>query len=187
MSLSKPQLRSCLICPYRGTTGLYRFPTNELLREQWMDVCKVQSVKSSHRLCENHFKPSDFLSMNENHERKRLAPLVIPSQKLPIKDQNDNHADHTYSSSRSEPTNSRKHLSAIELENKKLKKDLSSAREQIESLQKKISRIEKPSNVKAAREKIVRETLADSFTTAQLDILLNVSLTSPSSALQITR
>ena len=176
----KRQLRPCAICPYRGTSGLFTFPADQSLCEKWKALCKKDSLKTSDKICMEHFVDSDFLPMTVNHERQKLKPGAIPSQKLPSKivsNQFDSsNQDHSYSVPEGKvPKLSPKQATQTELETHKLKKQLSNAYDRIDTLQRKLNLVEKQNSTKTAKEKIVKDALGDRLTPAQLDILLHVS------------
>ena len=75
--------RKCVfpLCQSRGQTGFYSFPSDPGKKALWLKACKLslKDVKSSDRICINHFKSTDFDNHeNANVQRKRLKSCAIP-------------------------------------------------------------------------------------------------------------
>ena len=69
-------------CSYYAPKGFYGFPKNEKLRKNWQDLCGMEEVKKSDRLCFQHFEESQIMVKNSD-EQPRLKLGGVPSLNLP--------------------------------------------------------------------------------------------------------
>ena len=67
--------RNCSLpqCNFKGATGLYRFPRNELIKQKWIQATGIQFPNSYTRICKHHFKTEDFLVNKNGQTIKRKA------------------------------------------------------------------------------------------------------------------
>lgn len=82
------QFRCCVAgCKTRSSNGFHNFPTNTEVCLEWMKRTQKQNwavnkiPKSFHKVCNDHFKSSDF-EINISG-KKRLKRGAVPSQSLP--------------------------------------------------------------------------------------------------------
>ena len=73
-----PQLRKCSVpqCFKKQATRVFGYPSNAKQKELWLQAFKLEHCKASDKVCDLHFKASDFGKRNLNYG-------VIPSQNLP--------------------------------------------------------------------------------------------------------
>ena len=80
-------VRKCCIgtCSSRfdNGKGMHAFPSNPELRVVWQNLCKIEKVTSSTRICRNHFKDNDYQLFSYDVENKRLISGAVPSKFLP--------------------------------------------------------------------------------------------------------
>ena len=74
-------------CSMRASNGVFHFPKDPARQEIWLNLCGLKEVKKEDRICSSHFKEDDYGFSNV---RKTLKPSTVPSQNLPINEQNIN-------------------------------------------------------------------------------------------------
>ena len=55
---TRAQSRHCVVCRKRSNKPAHRIPKKG--RQQWMQACRLDEYKDSHRVCGLHFAPEDF-------------------------------------------------------------------------------------------------------------------------------
>ena len=172
----KRKKRVCILCPHRGTTGFFQFPKNPIIRQEWLKICQKDSVADHDKICLNHFETSAFESMTDDFKRQRLVPSAIPTKNLPSAQNSNVSSEHKYSipegNVKKEPL---KKATQTDLKAQKLTKDVSTVHERIEFLQRKVNALEKQSTSKVTRDRAAKAAFSDRFSSAQYDVMLNVS------------
>lgn len=75
--------RRCVLCgPIKEKEiSCFSFPKDEKLKLAWLNFCgmKVEHVRPSHRLCVNHFLPSDIIDRRDRNQSVILRYQVVPT------------------------------------------------------------------------------------------------------------
>lgn len=81
--------RKCVVpnCEFKGSSGFSTFPKDPLTRESWLEACQFVKIRPTDRICNNHFKPSDF---HYSNKRTFLKKGIVPSIGLPKKNDMNN-------------------------------------------------------------------------------------------------
>ena len=91
MTETKPnrQLINCVVpsCSTKTISGLFRFPTDPVLKKKWCDIFQIHSdVGPSRRVCHKHFSEDAFFHNKEERsllKKYKLKKGVVPSLNLP--------------------------------------------------------------------------------------------------------
>ena len=63
-------------CGYKGTSGLFKFPSDPLIRSKWINVCCIENISQSTKICFKHFKEIDVF---KGPKLWRIRATAIPS------------------------------------------------------------------------------------------------------------
>ena len=177
------RLASCLICPTKEQHGMYKFPTNQLIRQQWLSAIHRNEVKPNAKICYKHFKSTCFVQKdNVNVSSNRLHAGSVPTLNLPISEDSADfsHLDHSYAQNFEELSKKYKNpetvtTKKVDLDCKRLQKQLCDAEKTINSLVKEIDRLNNLMASKDFKEAICYEMLDGKFSVGQLDFIIKVS------------
>ena len=75
---ANPRLYKCSVpqCFKKQSNRVFKYPSNVKQKELWLQAFKLDHCKTSDKVCDVHFKASDF-------GKKFLNYGVVPSQNLP--------------------------------------------------------------------------------------------------------
>lgn len=158
-------------CQYRGSKGLFSFPSKDHMRVKWMEATGVMSNPMAKRICFQHFEPSMYHPCKSwvpaEKQVMRLLSTAVPTLLLPNskeKNAHDVQQDHDYSGE----ADTQILIQKLRDQNESLMKDLQSEKNQNKMLKNKLGK---------KQEKIVKKVLMGQdkdgyLSEAQIDILL---------------
>ena len=163
---------SIATCQYRGSKGLFSFPSKENARMKWMEATGVMSNPMGKRICFQHFEPAMFHPSKPwiplEKQVMRLLSTAVPTLFLPNSKEKNIHdvqLDHSYSTE----ADAQVLIQKLRDQNELLKQDLLKTKKQNKIMRNKMDKKEKISVKKVfAGDQYLSET--------QLDILMNVRL-----------
>ena len=81
---SKPRLLKCTVpyCQTQMHSGFSSLPKDSHFRKIWVDKLQLESNIKTHRVCHNHFHPSDF---GRGNAQIQLLKNRVPSKNLPVR------------------------------------------------------------------------------------------------------
>ena len=77
-------------CSKRGSRGFYGFPKDNPRKQKWLNACGLITVRSSEKLCGDHFDVNAFATSNSDRNpqgkniRQCLKKDAVPTLLLPM-------------------------------------------------------------------------------------------------------
>ena len=179
------RLISCLICPTKEQHGMFKLPSNQFIRQQWLSAIHRNEVKPNAKICYKHFESTCFVQKDDvNVSNNKLHAGSIPTLNLPISEDSANvshmHKDHNYAQNFAHLSKKYKNpetvtTKKVDSDCKRLREQLCDAEKTINSLVNENERLKKLMSSKDFKEAICYEMLHGKFSLGQLDFIIKVS------------